>query len=175
MPVHGYEIKNSLDFFRKLLDEREDFLKNPTSSRHAINWTLTAWHLHEWIYCEFRTHPALARFNDKTAFRTYLLTSSNADFHTIHDLADGSKHFTLTQRKTRIVNTQLIPKGRKLGRKELAEPVLLVTTVWAPGSIGHLQMTFDDLLYLTTLFWYEFFLKELKADVGAFIQEYTAF
>ena len=32
-----YDIKTSLYFFKKLLDEREDFLKSPNSARHEIN------------------------------------------------------------------------------------------------------------------------------------------
>ena len=93
--IHCYDIKNSFDFFKKLLDEREDLLKNPTSARFAINCAITAWQLHDWVYSERYNYSFMSQFKSKSDFRKYLY-SKEIVFRTIHDLADGAKHYELT-------------------------------------------------------------------------------
>lgn len=170
MSKHGYEIKTSVDFLRKLLDEREDFLKTPTSSRHAINFTITAWQLHEWIYAEKYKYTFMQQFKDKEAFRNYLYKKE--DFKTLHDLCDGVKHFELTKRPTTVLNTTISSYKSKMGKIVEIEPTLFLTTKFGKGG---LTMTFDDLVYIITLFWFNFFNKELKEDVTGVFSGYTLF
>ena len=173
MSSHGYEIKTSFDFFRKMLDEREDFLKTPTSSRHAINCALTGWHLHEWVFAEYTAY-----FNSKGIYRiedlrTYLYQNTYA-FRDFRDLADGSKHFSLTHRISTIVNTELREAGTPWGlNRKLESDTLVVTT--APG-VG-IVTTFDDLLYCVSFFWYRFFLIELKMrkETEQLMNSYSSF
>ncbi len=152
--VHCYDIKTSVDFFRKLLDEREDFLKNPSSARFAINCAITAWQLHDWVYAERGKYMFMSQFDSKSQFRTYLYTHER-DFRTIHDLADGAKHFELTNRKTTILDTELSTwkQIRKYSKSNDETSQLFLTM-----NLGSVEMTmcFDDLLYLVSFFWYRF-------------------
>ncbi len=174
MSIYGYEIKNSFDFFKKLLDEREDYLKDPASSRFALNVALTAWHLHEWIFEEYKNlfiSQGLLKLED---FRNFLFQRCR-ELENFRDLADGSKHFTLTRRDSTILKTELREADSHWGfNKKLETPTLIVVTT--PASIG-MQITFDDLLYVVSFFWYSFFRSELslKQEADALMQTYTFF
>ena len=45
-----FEIRNSLDFYEKLLAEYSDFMADTFSSRHAVNCAITAYHMAEWVW-----------------------------------------------------------------------------------------------------------------------------
>jgi len=154
--MYTYEIKTSIDFLKKLLDEREDFLKNPLSSRYAINCALTAWHLHEWVYSEYKSHPAIQPFKTLNEFRKHYFDKS--EIILLRDLADGSKHFQLNRASKEVVFTTVVPKGQKFGSREVKEPFLSVVT-----KLGNtnLHMAFNDLLNLAVDFWYGFFRNTL--------------
>ncbi len=157
MNIHSYEIKTSVDLLRKLLDEREDFLKQPLSSRVAMNAVITAWHLHEWIYLEYAEHALIKSLGSFEAFRHYLY--SRESFENVRDLANGSKHFTLTRKNSSIIGTRLAQPGERLSWKTtLKEPRLIYVTRLGDSRLNGF---FDDLLYASTLFWCDFFVKEL--------------
>jgi hypothetical protein len=172
MSKHAYEIKTSVDFFKKVLDEREDCLREPTSSRHAMNFSITAWHLHEWIWAEYKRPLLKKRFNNKEGFIEYLFKRS--ELKTIKDLANGSKHFIIGESDNTIVSTELLPAGQYGPFKKLQSTAMLIVKT---KRMGGLTMTFDDLMYSITHFWYQFFDKELPVDVSAILNEggYTWF
>ncbi|MBN8876163.1 MAG: hypothetical protein J0I32_01335 [Sphingobacteriales bacterium] len=173
--VHGYDIKTSLDFFRKLLDEREDWLKTRTSARHAINCAITAWQLHDWVFAEKEKYPFMNQFATKNDFKSYLKSKEN--FQTLHDLADGAKHYVITNRDTTIISTSTSSWAQLSRSKERVKdktPQLFLTFRFGKG--GGI-MAFDDLLYLITLYWYEFFRDKLNEDVETMLDHggYTYF
>jgi hypothetical protein len=170
MSIYGYEIKTSRDFFGKLLDEREDFLLNPTSSRHAINCALTGWHLHEWIYQEYKSSPILGHFTNIDDYRKSLYTKCHS-LSSFRDLADGSKHFSLGRPTNSILNTEVKPAGSDWGfTKKLESPTLVVRHKM--GGVNF-QITFDDLLYDVTFFWYSYFNNVLKVEVNSFFEHHS--
>lgn len=171
MTNHSYEIRTTADFFKKLLDEREDFLKNPTSSRHAINCALTGWHLYEWVYNEYHSHPFMQQFNKKK-FEKWLLTR-DIEFKLIKDLADGSKHFYLGRSDKSLLGTYLKRKGDIVGSRPLAEDALILQMKFMNGA----WMSFDDLFYFVTVFWYEFLDHKLGINTSKIMNEggYTYF
>jgi hypothetical protein len=171
--VHCYDIKNSLDFFRKLFDEREDFLKDPASARYAINCAITAWQLHDWVYQERDKYPFMSQFKSKSDFRKYLY-SKETYFRTIHDLADGSKHYQLTDRDTTILDTYVSnwKSVNKVRQVSDVTPQLFLTMKF--HDVG-MRMTFHDLLYVITIFWYHFFKDDLKEDLNELFDYYTWF
>ena len=169
--VHGYDIKTSFDFFRKLLDEREDFLKNPSSARYAINCAITAWQLHDWVYAERDKYPFMAQFKSKNHFRNYLYRDRN--FKTIHDLADGAKHYELTNRKTTILDTK-ISSWKNLSKNRPTNDTSQLFLTMDAGNVG-MTMSFDDLLYVITFFWYQFFKNDLKENLDSMFESYTWF
>jgi len=169
--IHGYDIKTSFDFFRKLLDEREDFLKTPSSARYAINCAITAWQLHDWVYAEKNKYPFMAQFKSKSEFRNYLY--SKCDFKTLHDLADGAKHYQLINRKTSIINT-LVSSWKNLSKNSPTDDTTQLFFTMEHGNVG-MTMSFDDLLYIITFFWYEFFKNNLKENLDSLFKNYTWF
>lgn len=169
--THCYDIANSFDFFKKLLGEREDFLKNPTSARYAVNCAITAWQLHDWVYAERDKYPFMNQFKAKSDFRKYLY-SKGKDFRTIHDLADGAKHYELTDRKTTILDTK-ISNWKSVNKfREVSDTTGQLFLTMKSGGVG-MTMTFDDLLYEVTFFWYKFFKDDLKQDIDKLFEHYT--
>ncbi|HEV7332896.1 MAG TPA: hypothetical protein VGN63_17785 [Flavisolibacter sp.] len=172
MSLYGYEIKTSLDLYKKLLDEGEDFLKNPLSSRFAMNCAWTGWHLHEWIFKEYAHSPAMSSYKKKEEFRRFLYKACPS-LHTFRDLADGSKHFSIDQRPFSVLDTELKQAGSGWGyKKVLDSPTLVVKMKFA--NVGML-MTFDDLLYEVAEFWYRYLRDELNLDVDAVFKGYSLF
>jgi hypothetical protein len=56
MPAQSFEITNHNAFHQKLREELRDFRADRLSSRHAINFAMTAYHLYEWVLeCEPET------------------------------------------------------------------------------------------------------------------------
>ena len=168
MSIFGYDIKTSKDFFVKFLDEREDFLSNPTSSRFAMNCALNGWHLHEWIYNEYKTLPTINAFNTIKDFRIDLIKRCG-HLRYFRDLADGSKHFVLGRITNTIVDTEI---------KEVGEPWGLYNVFPSPTLIvksTDFQMTFDDILYSVSFFWYTYLSKELNVELGTIFKNYSSF
>jgi hypothetical protein len=60
--------------------------------------------LHDWVYAEGDKYLFMSQFKSKSDFRNYLY-SKERDFRTIHDLADGAKHYELIHRTTTILDT----------------------------------------------------------------------
>lgn len=61
-PTLTLEIKSSLDFFEKLLQEYNDFDKQHLNPRFAMNAAINSWHLSDWTFHEFFTEDE--RFQD---------------------------------------------------------------------------------------------------------------
>ena len=61
-PSLTFEIRNSKDFFNKLLEEYNDFDKQHLNPRFAMNCAITSWHLTDWTYLEYYQDDS--RFQD---------------------------------------------------------------------------------------------------------------
>lgn len=167
---YTFDTITALDYFKKLLDEREDFLKNPTSSRHAINAAITGWHLYEWVYHQYRNHPYLQKFKKPYDYRDYLVEKESC-FAEIRDLADGGKHYRMKDKH--VLHTKIIKAGESIGQQVYNEDTLIVRFKFA--NVG-CSITFDDVLYIVTTYWYELFSKEFKEDLSFFTEDkYTFF
>lgn len=105
----GFNIRTSLDFFKKLLEDYNDFCNDKTSSRFAMNCSLTAWHLSEWIYNEFNNLLS-NQFTDLSAFQQDLKNQCSS-LQIMHDIANGTKHFKLTKHNPIINDTKLYIGG----------------------------------------------------------------
>lgn len=55
----SFDITDSVGFFRKLKEEFEEFKSNPTSTRTAINFSMNAFHLTDWLYWETLTEEEI--------------------------------------------------------------------------------------------------------------------
>src|SRR5690242_10874794 len=87
----------ALQFYQKLVEVFDDFFESPSSARHAMNFVITAYHLHEWVWKGFFKNDAVKRQGlgipkDIDAFKAWLDTQS-IWYAQMQTLANGSKHF----------------------------------------------------------------------------------
>jgi hypothetical protein len=92
-----FGITNALQFYQKLVQEFDDFCENQGSARHAMNFVITAYHLHEWIWKDYLKNDAARRQvmgieKDFKAYREWL-DSRSIWYAQMEPLANGSKHF----------------------------------------------------------------------------------
>jgi hypothetical protein len=80
-------IQNATDFYRKLLQEG-DALQQTITSRHLMNFAMTAYHLREWI-----TNGAYTQTAKDSTGNLF----NHAAYVACRDIANGSKHFTITR------------------------------------------------------------------------------
>ncbi|UPK15815.1 hypothetical protein IVA93_37550 (plasmid) [Bradyrhizobium sp. 155] len=78
------------------MQEFDDFCDNQGSARHAMNFVITAYHLHEWVWKDYLKNDALRRqeigiAKDFKAYRDWL--NSHVWYAQMEPLANGSKHF----------------------------------------------------------------------------------
>lgn len=101
----SFNIKTTADFFQKLREEYDEFCKDKTSARVALNCAMTAWHLTEWSYNEFNPQissqfPTLASYQQE-------LKRQCSSLQIMHDLANGTKHYLLTRHQPVVKETKL--------------------------------------------------------------------
>lgn len=101
----SFEIKTSIDFFNKLQEDYIEFSNDKTSSRVALNCAMTSWHLTEWIYNEFNTQLKLS-FPTLPTFQSFIKVQCPS-LQIMHDIANGTKHYKLTQHKPVIKETSI--------------------------------------------------------------------
>lgn len=101
----SFEVRTTTDFFHKLMDDYNEFLKNITSSRLALNCAMTAWHLFDWVFNEFYyTQPS--PFNSVSDFQRFIKQQCRS-LQIMHDLTNGTKHYLLNRRKPDVKETKL--------------------------------------------------------------------
>lgn len=101
----SFDIKNTEDFFRKLCEEYEEFERNKTSSRIALNCAMTAWHLTDWIYNEYGNQLKV-NFKSIHEFRNDLKVKCSS-LQVMQDLTNGTKHHTITMYISKVKDTNL--------------------------------------------------------------------
>jgi len=91
-----FDITNSRDFYQKLLEEFDDFMQQLASSRHAMNFAITAHHMADWVWGDFvKGDPALkAKLGIKTKddFMAWIDTQT-VWYRVVQGISNGSKHF----------------------------------------------------------------------------------
>jgi len=104
----SFNIKTTADFFQKLLQDYDEFCKDRTSSRVALNCAMTAWHLTEWSYNEF-CQQLSSQFQTLAIYQQDIKQQCSS-LQIMHDLANGTKHYLLTRHKP-IVKETTLDKG----------------------------------------------------------------
>lgn len=99
----SFNIENSADLFLKLKQEYSELIKDPTSSRYALNCAMTAWHLTDWIYHEYNYKSKFPKLGD---FQKSLKINCDS-LQIMHDITNGSKHYKLTKHVPKISNTAM--------------------------------------------------------------------
>jgi hypothetical protein len=92
-----FDINNSVDFYAKLLAEFDDFAADNSSSRHAMNFCITAHHLYDWVWGDFlkkddALRQKLGVGKRKEDFAKWIEEHS-VWFTLCQEISNGSKHF----------------------------------------------------------------------------------
>jgi hypothetical protein len=90
-----FDIQNSADYYAMLVDDFDDFMEQPQSSRKAIHCAVTAYHLYEWVWFDWLKDRDDVKkklsLTNKDSFRDYLRRYVWLDI--LREIANGSKHF----------------------------------------------------------------------------------
>lgn len=145
----SFGITTARDFLNKLIEDQRDFeASHCQSARHAINAIMTAYHLHEWVWCEFveprsnlrldfcidaRRKKLAEKRKQKevspcSAFFDYLKEQCSA-LEDARKVTNGTKHFGLSK----------IPTGKTPGPFDpaLFDPAIFhVSYLWIDRSTG---------------------------------------
>jgi len=144
---YSFEIKTSIDLFKKLQEDYEDLKNDELSSRHAINCAMTAWHLTDWTFKEYiSTHG----FNDIGKYRESLICPS---LKVMHDIANGGKHLNVTRPKTDITDTVKVDGDFS---RDFDTDDFLVGSLDLKMSDGTTKNFFDEMTVVLN-FWQEYF------------------
>lgn len=101
----SFGIKTTSDLFNKLIEDFEEFRKDTTSSRMALNCAMTAWHLTDWSYYEFNQTLS----SDYSTLVSYqqAIKERCPSLQILHDITNGSKHYVLLRHKPIVKETNL--------------------------------------------------------------------
>ena len=104
-----FDIKDSVNFYRLMIENYDDFVENSGSSRHAINCAISAFHIADWIWgdwlcMDFATWKKLDGVRDFDSFKAWI-DCQTSFFQVVQGVANGSKHFAQALRRTRATGT----------------------------------------------------------------------
>ncbi|HEY5063718.1 MAG TPA: hypothetical protein VIJ04_02645 [Xanthobacteraceae bacterium] len=151
-----FDIRNSRDFYAKLLADFDDFMENQESARHAMNCAITAHHMHDWVWSDYLKSDEGIRNNmgipkDKGDFSRWI-DAHSVWFAIVQEISNGSKHFgRRSPVETRRVTGYGMgaygvgPYGRSYLEVDLGE-----------DAGEHRFMTVIDLLEVVVRFWRDF-------------------
>lgn len=102
----SFGVSTHWQYFNIVEQNYKEYLTNPASVRLAINFSLTAWHLTEWLFHGLLKYNSFNEdFKNLTAFRKHLKQRC-PELQYIRDIADGSKHVTLDRHPSFIKNSK---------------------------------------------------------------------
>ncbi|MDZ7647948.1 MAG: hypothetical protein U5K54_12665 [Cytophagales bacterium] len=153
----SFDVRDSYSFFEKLKEEFKELELNPTSTRTAINFSMTAFHLTYWLYWKTKTENEIKEIKgDYKVFRNKIdkelkdfvseIKSSCPEIQIVHDITNGSKHAVLVRHTRHIDSTEKIGGGFSLGfSKGFNIPCLLV-------KVDNKEMYFDEIANKVMMF-----------------------
>jgi len=147
MAGRSFEITNAREFYEKLLEDYAAFRQDPISSRLAINCAMTAWHLSEWLYWEYRATLITTYPTDTSYLRDLRLTQC-PDLEILRSITNGSKHYTPPGPEQRVQNTG-IHEGVFSKQFSIQHDVTHLTVTLDDGS----EDAFEVVLERVMAFW----------------------
>lgn len=151
----SFEIRTAQEYLTQLVHEsHNEFEQAHTSARAAITCALFTWHLHDWVWAQYKdSMSARFGFRDIAQFVSYLFEHCSS-FTVIRGIANGSKHFDSDQEEIKSTKLQ---QGFAQGLAGL-------------GTVSHLTVDVDGsmVVFIGELrkcvqFWDQFFQNELSA------------
>jgi hypothetical protein len=158
MSEYSFGIRTSLDFFKKLLEDHNDYLMNVNSSRLAVNCAMTGWHLIDWVYNEHKKDQfkSIAKFKED-------LKSKCKELEILQDITLGTKHYSLTTRNPLLKETKLSLDDNDYVHDHCKEyNISMFNVVTKEGNIIY----FDAVMLRVIEFWEKYFKEELKLNTN---------
>ena len=159
----SFDITDSVGFFRKLKEEFEEVKSNPTSTRTAINFSMNAFHLTDWLYWETMTEEEIRdvktdykKHKNKidAGLREFVAEIKKAcpEMQFVHDITNGSKHAVLVRHTRQVESTEKKGGGFKATAfsKGFNVPCLLL-------KVDSKQLYFDEVAKTIMDFWDKYF------------------
>ena len=106
MGSFSFELKDHHDYLVKLNAEYADLENEPLSSRHAVNFAMTAYHMCEWVWHNeprVNGNPTYSRPMDFYA----AVNAACPAIPIMRDLTNGSKHTQITRGTPIVDGTEL--------------------------------------------------------------------
>jgi hypothetical protein len=96
MADFSFGITCTADMYALLLEEHGDYNRDRLSSKAAIRFAMTSWHLLEWAYNEFKSVlvPQYPKLSDYIKWAK----AQCPQLAIMQDIANGSKHMQITKR-----------------------------------------------------------------------------
>jgi hypothetical protein len=154
----SFNIKSTKDFYNKLKEDFMEYSEDRLSSRKALNFALTAWHLSDWTYNEFK-EKLTSKHKSLNSFQANLKKLCPS-LQLMHDLTNGTKHYTLTRHKPIIKETNLhIGDFNNDFSRDFDISSLVIEL--HDGTKVH----FEDEIIIVMDFWTEYLKEILKIDL----------
>ncbi|MEP1490029.1 MAG: hypothetical protein ABJK28_16540 [Algibacter sp.] len=90
------------DKYEEFLQEYSEYKEDETSIKKAKNLSISAWHLVDWVFEDYKTSHNFDKIGD---FRETLYPTCQS-LKIMHDLANASKHMNLNRPKANLKNTE---------------------------------------------------------------------
>ncbi|MBN9288579.1 MAG: hypothetical protein BGO43_03295 [Gammaproteobacteria bacterium 39-13] len=109
---------DSKGMLEKLKMEYSDFESDPSSSRHAVNFAITAHHMIDWVWHERIKNKKEYILNDAQhandvqhaddAFKKFIkkILDSKSELKYCQDISNGTKHYTITRYTPKLKETK---------------------------------------------------------------------
>ena len=155
----SFDIKTANDFFAKLRQEQLALEADFTSSRHAINAAMTAYHMYEWVWgLSVKRSSAIQNslsITTRDEFRNYCLRHC-PELETMQCVCEGSKHLGTTGKN---VESTEIKGGAFDSSFDKSVDVSRLQVNKSDGTTVY----FDDELACVLSFWDAFFSRHILA------------
>ncbi|MGM4896874.1 hypothetical protein [Tardiphaga sp. 839_C3_N1_4] len=147
-----FDIRNSVDYYGKMIEDYDDFAEQSRSTRHAINSATSLYHLHEWIWGDWLkddevTREKMGSVRRLGEFKVWL-DQSEGWFPVVQGLTNGSKHFIPRGLRTRSTGTYAEPGYVEPGYQQMLLEIETEPGQWLEAII---------VLEKVVMFWQSFF------------------
>jgi len=141
---------SALDKFNEFLRDYKDFKLDADSIKKGTGIAISAWHLTDWVYSEFK---GVSNYKDLGEFRLSLYPSCPS-LKIMHDIATAAKHKTVSLPKANLKSTR---KHMGAFSREFSKD-FDISYLEVELDSGY-RLDFEDEIDKVKVFWEEFFSK----------------
>lgn len=157
MTSYSFEIRGATDLMRAFLAAVDQYLAEPLCSMKAVVCAMLAWHLADWIYCDYSAISD--SFREPSDFRRYL-KSQCGSLSYMQDITNGTKHRSITKYTPAISGTEK-HSGAFSSDFSKGFDISCLRIALADGTLVY----FDEEIQKVRDFWKSYFSNTLKENV----------